>query len=136
MPARPWHWLLRILWIDGGLPRAVRRPMVWLWVSFGIVPVAPGAMVAGLKLGLIPGTLAFGFVGLMFVANAFGVVCLIVARRALRRAAAHEYLLCPDCTYDLRTLDATGTCPECGRAYEHAAVRATWLDAQRRLTRR
>lgn len=55
--------------------------------------------------------------------------------RTLRRAAAHNYLLCPACTYDLRTLDKEGACPECGRAYEHEAVRAQWLDAQRRLKR-
>ena len=60
----------------------------------------------------------------------------IAARRAFRRAADAKHLLCPDCCYDLRTLDEAGTCPECGRAYEHDAVRAQWLDAERRLKRK
>ncbi|MEQ9097043.1 MAG: hypothetical protein RIE32_12355 [Phycisphaerales bacterium] len=51
------------------------------------------------------------------------------------RAVRADHLLCPQCTYDLRTLDAAGACPECGRAYEHGAVRAQWVDAQRRLKR-
>lgn len=55
------------------------------------------------------------------------------ARRAVARAQRAGGLLCPECMYDLRDSDATGTCPECGRAYEHEAVRAQWVEAARRL---
>lgn len=82
---------------------------------------------------LIPNGLLFPIVWLCL---ACVYLCHRSAKRALRRAAAHDHLLCPDCLYDLRNLDATGTCPECGRASEHDAVRAQWVDAERRLIRK
>lgn len=88
---------------------------------------------------------ATGVVGPPHAAAIFGIggatiaLCVLwrhLAVRALRRAAAADHLLCPECLYDLRTLDATGTCPECGRAYEHDAVRQQRIDAERRLKRK
>lgn len=85
--------------------------------------------------GVVP---SIGAAAGFFYAPAILAACLFWhqrTRRMISRAAAHDHLLCPDCTYDLRTLDAAGACPECGRAYEHDAVRAQWVDAQRRLKR-
>ncbi|MFI4882423.1 MAG: hypothetical protein ACIAQU_07550, partial [Phycisphaerales bacterium JB064] len=76
------------------------------------------------------------FPAIVWAAVACVLVAYRLAKRALRRAPAADYLLCPDCTYDLRTLDDAGTCPECGRAYEHDTVRAQWAEAERRLKRK
>ncbi len=86
--------------------------------------------------GLVTNWVLTVIVVIVLVDSAFSVFRHTVAWRARRRAKAHDHLLCPDCAYDLRTLYANGTCPECGRLYQHEAVRATWLDAQRRLKRR
>jgi hypothetical protein len=125
----------RAMNIDSALPVPVRRAMRWNLGTPCIVPLGLVAMIT-LDLGRLTSApepaAIFVFIG---VAVAWAWLCRGVAMRALRRAAAHDHLLCPDCTYDLRALDANGTCPECGRVYEHDAVRATWLDAERRLTR-
>lgn len=103
-------------------------------------------LVIWVAIAFIPGYLLWYGVNVLPAPRAYVVVVLLpmitfvliarMPRNILRRAAAHDHLLCPDCTYDLRTLDATGTCPECGRAYEHEAVRAQWVDAARRLEHR
>ena len=127
--------LARFYNIDGELPEVVRRPMRWSLVVPGLGLLGLAALIALDATGVIarpyPGA-TFGIVG---VTIACVWLCHRVAKNVLRRVAAHDHLLCPECTYDLRTLDAAGTCPECGRAYEHEAVRAQWLDAQRRLKR-
>ena len=41
--------------------------------------------------------------------------------------ASHAGLVCPDCGYLLHCLPQKHTCPECGRAYSFASVRAFWL---------
>ena len=103
-------------------------------------------LVIWLALGIGLGLLRWYGVNLLPVPGVYSSILLVpmfayllIARasgRALRRAAAADHLLCPGCADDLRTLDATGTCPECGRAYQHAAVRAQWLAAERRLKQR
>ncbi|MEO1277985.1 MAG: hypothetical protein AAFV77_03410 [Planctomycetota bacterium] len=126
----------RTLSIDSELPEAVRRPMCW----HALTPV-----LALLALAVLIVLDATGVVGPPHAAAIFGIggatiaLCVLwrhLAVRALRRAAAADHLLCPECLYDLRTLDATGTCPECGRAYEHDAVRQQRIDAERRLKRK
>ncbi|MFI4915044.1 MAG: hypothetical protein ACIAS6_00880 [Phycisphaerales bacterium JB060] len=128
--------VLRTVWMDAALPGVVRRAMRWK-VFAGLVV----ALLAGvLMLGGLPRTQPYRvYAATMFLlagAMAVGGRAHLVAAATLRRAAAHDHLLCPACTYDLRALDATGTCPECGRAYEHAAVRRQWVDAARRLKRK
>lgn len=127
--------LARWLRVDAEMPqpiqRAVRRP----YLCFGLTMLLSWALVVGLKLRVLADRQAFGLVGLMLVATAAGWGCLIMAWRARRLAASCDHLLCPECLYDLRTLDATGTCSECGRPYEHNAVRALWFHAERRLKR-
>ena len=117
--------LARFYNIDGELPEVVRRRMRW----------SLAALIALDATGVIARPYPAATFGIAGVTIACGWMCHRLAKNALRRAAAHNYVLCPECTYDLRTLDVTGACPECGRAYEHEAVRAQWLDAARRLKR-
>ncbi len=127
--------LARYYIVDGELPDAVRRPMRWSLAVPGLCLLGLAALIALDVAGVVarPYPAASFSIGGMAMAGVW--LCHRIARNAVRRADAHDHLLCPDCLYDLRTLDEAGTCPECGRAYEHDAVRAQWLDAQRRLKR-
>lgn len=58
----------------------------------------------------------------------YGLSELIAARRCHRHVRSVEYGACPDCLYDLRGVGETGTCPECGRAYEMDEVRTLWRE--------
>lgn len=121
--------------LDASVPEAIRRCKRWelalmlagVAVFFTYIVLWECGVLAHLPTPL--------FMLLMMLPTMVVVICGRLIKRALRRAAAADHLLCPDCTYDLRTLDANGTCPECGRAYDHAAVRAQWLEAERRLRR-
>jgi len=46
-------------------------------------------------------------------------------RRRLRAASGR---LCVHCTFDLRGMDDTGTCPECGRPFDAARDRQRWRE--------
>ncbi len=130
------HRLARSLDIDTGLPEPVRRAKRGYMVTIAVIALALCTIFVLEILDLVPD---LGNAPMYAYFVLFMSACIFwhrSSKRALRRAAAHDHLLCPDCTYDLRTLDHAGTCPECGRAYEHAAVRARWLDAERRLKRR
>lgn len=125
----------RKMMLDASVPEAIRRykRMEILFIAT-FIPLfcAPGIL-------SVYGIQVFGSISLWHVLLPLPYVLWLLSwrgiRRTTRRAAAHDHLLCPDCTYDLRTLDETGACPECGRAYEHEAVRAQWMDAARRLKR-
>lgn len=127
------RYLARTMNIDAALPAPVRNAKRGYVITFSAVLIALMTLLALALLDLGPdlgnGPL-FAYFLLMVATTIFWDRA---SKRALRRAAAHDHLLCPDCLYDLRTLDATGTCPECGRAYEHDAVRAQWIEAERRL---
>ena len=126
----------RKMMLDASVPEAIRRykrMSILITVAFLPVFFAPGFLsMYGFQVSRV--------IGLWYLLLPLPYVVWFVAwrgvRRTMRRARTADHLLCPDCTYDLRTLDATGTCPECGRAYEHEAVRAQWVDAARRLKRR
>lgn len=47
-------------------------------------------------------------------------------RRFARRLRSHDLCCCLECGYCLQGLEAAGTCPECGCAYELSAVRGRW----------
>ncbi len=122
--------------LDASVPGPIRRNQWW---AAAITLAMLGAMFAFILLDAPatgPASSPWAIFGPMWLGA--GVLLLVHRQntRTLRRAAAHNYVLCPECLYDLRTLDAAGACPECGRAYEHGAVRAQWLDAARRLTRK
>ena len=130
------HRLARAMHVDAGLPEPIRRASRGYVVSLTVIVLALMAVFALDMMDVVPDLGNAPMVAYFVLFVTAIVFWHLASKRTLRRAAAHEHLLCPQCTYDLRTLDAVGTCPECGRAYEHEAVRATWLDAQRRLKRR
>ncbi|MFI4915046.1 MAG: hypothetical protein ACIAS6_00890 [Phycisphaerales bacterium JB060] len=125
----------RKMMLDASVPGAIRRykRMEILFIAtFLPVFCAPGIL-------SVYGVHVFRSISLWYLLLPLPYVLWLLSwrgiRRTLRRAAAHDLLICPECLYDLRTLDEAGVCPECGRAYEHKAVRAQWVDAQRRLRR-
>ncbi len=123
----------RALFMDACVPAALRRPRRTAAIT-AVLGWAVGILVTGTNpLGLTVYTRLGLFMALIGAVAWIAVRCDRSSRRAIRRAAKADHLLCPDCTYDLRTLDETDSCPECGRAYEHDAVRAQWLDAERRI---
>lgn len=130
------HRFVRRFGLDPALPGQVRRAnqaavLAWIAAFLVLVPMLI------LDSTVITGTIPARWYILVNVAMLLVILSRKrFARRITRRAAARDHLLCPDCTYDLRTLDAAGTCRECGRAYEHEAVRAQWVDAPRRLKRK
>jgi hypothetical protein len=122
--------------LDASVPEAIRRPKRWgMVLSLAVFLTLAVTMMLD-TWDVLAGPNAWLVWSCAAVAGPGLLLCHVASKRAIRRAAAHDHLLCPDCTYDLRTLDATGTCPECGRAYEHDAVRAQWVDAARRLKRK
>ena len=128
--------LARVMSIDAALPAPLRNARRGYLITFSIGVVAMMTLLVlalldvGPNLGNAP---PLTFFVLMLATT---LIWDRSWKRALRRAAAHDHLLCPDCLYDLRTLDDAGTCPECGRVYEHGAVRAQWVEAERRLKRK
>ncbi len=123
----------RTLYIDSGLPAPIRNAKLGYVVTLTVAVIALLAIfaLAWLGVGPAPGNAPMYAYFILIVLTA--IFCHYLSKRALRHAAAADHLLCPECTYDLRALGEKGTCPECGRAYEHDAVRAQWLDAERRL---
>ena len=122
--------------LDASVPEAIRRCKRWELVGILAFVIVFFSVFVLWETGVIAHPPASVFMALMVLPSIMAVSSWRYTKRIRRRAAAHDHLLCPDCTYDLRTLDATGTCPECGRAYEHDAVRAQWVDAERRLRRK
>jgi len=69
------------------------------------------------------------------VVGGFAPACIIFPLSWwLRRGIVREWhkargRLCTHCAYDISTLAAAGTCPECGGAYDANADAATWAKA-------
>ena len=57
---------------------------------------------------------------------AAAVWMLVTTIRFIRRARAHDDLLCVYCGYAVEGLDETGTCPECGKTYSFDECRRLW----------
>ena len=81
------------------------------------------------KLQLVPRGGASRFVPLVM-----GVAPIVVllpfwhwrVRRLRRALFASQFRLCTHCGYDVSTLAATGTCPECGTPYDAAKDVELW----------
>ena len=124
------------LWFDDSIPTQVRRANHLAMLAIvAAIPIAVTMLVHDFTT--TGPSIASAWYILLQIAMFGGIIYFnLIARRVVRRAAAASNLLCPNCAYDLRDSAATGTCPECGRAYEHEAVRAQWLDAERQLKRK
>lgn len=46
--------------------------------------------------------------------------------RFLMKLRESDYFYCPQCHYCLHGLGMSGRCPECGRYFEHSALRQEW----------
>ncbi len=110
------HRLVGYYVVDGESPEAIRRPMRWSLVVPGLGLLGLVTLVALDATGVVARPYPAATVSIVGVTFACVWLCHRIARRALRRAAAADHLLCPACAYDLRALDDVGACPECGRA--------------------
>jgi hypothetical protein len=69
------------------------------------------------------------------VIGGFTPACIILPlgwwlrRRIVREWSISQGRLCTHCAYNISTLAAAGTCPECGGAYDTKADAATWAKA-------
>lgn len=94
----------------------------WLWL--GVATLGASALMLGvgeladLELATLVALL------LPLVALAF----MIVGIKVLVSEEPRVRIACPRCEYDLRASAPEGSCPECGRAYTHAAAAAYWRD--------
>ena len=89
------------------------------------------------QLGFMALALAIGWRSIMGdIMNLLPVLVLVgnpyfiggrVKVRFARELFEHEGRMCLDCGYLLEGLPDEHTCPECGEAYEIAALRAAWL---------
>ena len=72
----------------------------------------------------------FAFMGIVSVGMIVVVLFIDKKSRALpSKAREHNFCLCKKCFYPLDTEAESGTCPECGLAYEAADVRRQWYIA-------
>jgi hypothetical protein len=61
------------------------------------------------------------------IAYAATLVMWMIARtRGKRIVLASQKRICPGCLYDLRTLEESGLCPECGRPYTPSSLKDAW----------
>lgn len=61
----------------------------------------------------------------------------IVKRRFEKRLRRADYLLCPECGYNLCGTASPSRCPECGRAYDRDEVVTLWKSGEwRQMIRR
>ncbi|OAB63621.1 hypothetical protein AY599_08705 [Leptolyngbya valderiana BDU 20041] len=125
--------LARMFWFDDYYPAPVRRANHLAMLAIVVaIPILATMLLYDFRAG---GPQISSGVYILMNVTMLGWIFVwkMEARRTVVRAQRAGGLLCPECTYDLRDSDATGTCPECGRAYEHDAVRAQWIEAERRL---
>jgi len=106
------------------------------WDTLSIVLEAfASAVVAGLLLAAQSAKIAVPRYGYLFAI----AVCLIAVARAIQRVARYlrrrlarrrateaGYRICGACGFNLRGLDTSGVCPECGTAYSLEVLRAYW----------
>lgn len=91
---------------------------------------AMAAMIAHMELQLKSVVPKFTrYDGFAWIAIMFAVIAWRFWRegRLRRRAEACGFLLCDDCTYDLRGVE-TGVCPECGEAFTAQTLRERWTE--------
>jgi hypothetical protein len=51
---------------------------------------------------------------------------IFMQARQIDALIAHDFRVCPKCTYMLRELDDAGNCPECGRPFDDENLRSAW----------
>jgi hypothetical protein len=96
----------------------------WMWYFFGAQMLF---VLSGFLAFWIPPSVgtSYQWSRLAIPFAMFGVLLLFAIRRS-RRIKRCEFKVCYACGYDLRGLDESGVCPECGRAYEIASLIRKW----------
>ena len=91
------------------------------------VSAAPGTGATAVS-SLMP--YEFAFMGIISVSMIAAVLFIEKKMRALpSKAREHDFRLCITCFYPLDAEAESGTCPECGSAYEAEDVRRQWYIA-------
>jgi hypothetical protein len=114
-----------------GTPPALRRCWKWYFLGMGahMTLMLVGAVALLLAPGVLPMVLAAAAaVGLLVAGVAMSSMATVRIRARVRRLHGQA---CPNCVYDLSTLPAEGTCPECGVRYTRAEIVRQWRDADR-----
>ncbi len=72
-----------------------------------------------------------GLTGLVIIAANLGlsIARIYLRGRGSRIVKEHDFLICPQCRFDLRGLSDPGRCPECGRTYSKNDLERTWINA-------
>ena len=84
------------------------------------------ALLLVVRISFPPGHLFVTVLLLSILLYVPSLVLWLLRRRARKRLAAADFLLCPKCDYPLNHLGASGQCPECGKPFTAAQVRRTW----------
>ncbi len=114
-----------------GTPTALKRCWRWFWIGmFAHLAVSLLGVLVALALNrpMAMPFISLASVGVM-VAGAATTVIIAVRIRARVRALGGQ--ICPNCLYELNTLPAEGTCPECGTPYTKPDIIRQWRDADR-----
>lgn len=111
-----------------------------LWIFLGIIAVGSVAsfVVPLLVMGQV--RISYYVVACALPGLAMGAAAIVISigySREVRRAIQRQCRVCWNCGYHLDGLRASGTCPECGKAYELGELEALWKTAndKRQATR-
>jgi predicted RNA-binding Zn-ribbon protein involved in translation (DUF1610 family) len=114
-------------------PRAAWSIIRW-WLLLSLATLATMFIMLALNAGGLGSRSVFYWMGFA-IGPLFLVGHLVLSRRMERlrkRLHAADWRLCTQCGQSLEGLAASGTCPECGRAYTVEQLRADWSRLFRR----
>jgi len=116
------------------MPPAVKRLMWWFaWPFAFTVAGAAAYEVPMVRSALSPAnTSAWWVPAAVNLAVMFAAGCMVARGqwRIKRAVKATGGRACVACVYDLRSLGDTGTCPECGHAFDTTADQRRWARVQ------
>jgi hypothetical protein len=131
-PARMLRWIDDPLGLAPGYPPILHARGRWAKAAGVALGVTLITMSVWDSAGLAPGPRwREGAVVVAGVSVLVIVLSFMGTARIVGRARRADGNLCVRCAYDLRDLEGSGICPECGGAYDRAATRRAWALAAR-----